>query len=344
MTRRDDEAPFTVCADLDLAPRPGLALRAHGADVAVRRGAVPHSLPCAQAGGPAWEHGDGLMLIRHPGGVRFLISGGDSIRYEVAPGVPAGDVGAFLFGSVWAALALQRGLLPLHASAVSHDAGAVHAFTGHSGAGKSTLAVALGAHGLAFFTDDLLLLDPASFGAKGAGARCYGSAGLRLYPRGGALTDATLGEPVRAGALKRWADPAHRAPRAVGRLRTLHVLSDRDGRPWGDRHCSIEPLAGRRAVFALLDALYRSRQALAVVGRRRLFEWLLAASTRHVQVSMFHRPRSERRFGRGVAHLASTLPSATDTGSTIWQGAESALCTDDEVDARGDEVRASASP
>ena len=310
MTGRDAEVPFTVCADVDLAPRPGLALRAHGADVAVRRGAVPHSLPCVEAGGPAWEHGRGLLLIRHPGGVRFLISGGDTIRYEAAPGVPAADVGAFLFGSVWAALALQRGLLPLHASAVGR-AGAVHAFAGHSGAGKSTLAVALGAHGLAFFTDDLLLLDPASFGAKGAGARCYGSAGLRLYPRGGALTDAALGEPVRCGALKRWADPPQRAPRAVGSLRTLHVLSDWDGRPWGDRCCAIEPLAGRRAVFALYDALYRSRQALAIVGRRRLFDRLLAASTRHVQVSTFHRPRSERRFGRGVAELASALPTAS---------------------------------
>ena len=310
MTGRDAEVPFTVCADIDLAPRPGLALRTHGADVVVRRGAVPHALPCVESSGAAWEHGDGLMLIRHPGGVRFLISGGDTIRYEAAPGVPADDIGAFLFGSVWAALALQRGLLPLHASAVSR-AGAVHAFAGYSGAGKSTLAVALGVHGLAFFTDDLLLLDPASFGAEGAAAKCYGSAGLRLYPRGGALTDAALGDPVRCGALKRWADPLQHAPRTVGNLRTLHVLSDWDGQPWGDRCCAIEPLAGRRAVFALYDALYRSRQAVAIVGRRRLFDWLLAASTRHVQVFMFHRPRSEQRFGQGVAELASTLPTAT---------------------------------
>ena len=104
--------------------------------------------------------------------------------------------------------------------------------------------------------------------------------------------------------------PLQHAPRAVGTLRTLHVLSDRDSRPWGDRHGSIGPLAGRRAVFALYDALYRSRQALAIVGRRQLFEWLLAASTRHVQVSMFHRLRSERRFDRGVAYLAAALTKA----------------------------------
>ena len=246
MTRRDVEVPFTVCADIDLAPRPGLALRAYSADVAVRRGAVPDSLPCAQqARGPVWEHGDSLMLIRHPGGVRFLIEGGDTIRYEAAPGVPAGDVGAFLFGSVWAALALQRGLLPLHASAVSR-VGAVHAFAGHSGAGKSTLAVALGAHGLASFTDDLLLLDPASFKAKGAEAKCYGSAGLRLYPCGGALTDATLGEPVCAGAHKRWAPPA--ATRAARRGNTAHPARPvGPGQPALGRQAWLHRAAGRPA-------------------------------------------------------------------------------------------------
>ena len=311
MTGGEAEVPFTVCADIDLARQPGVALRAHGADVTVRRGAVPRALPRVENKGPAWEHGDGRMLIRHPGGVRFLISGGDTIRYEAAPDVPADDVRALLFGPVWAAVALQRGLLPLHASAVSR-AGAVHAFAGPSGAGKSTLAAALGVHGLPLFTDDLLLLDPASFGAKGARIKCYGSAALRLYPRGGALTDAALGEPVRRGALKRWADPLQRAPRTVGNLCTLHVLSNWDGQPWGDRCSAFEPLAGRRAVFALYDALHRSRQALAIVGRRRLFDWLLAVSTRHVQVSMFHRPRSEQRFGQGVAELASALLATTD--------------------------------
>ena len=49
-----------------------------------------------------------------------------------------------------------------------------------------------------------------------------------------------------------------------------------------------------------------------------LFEWLPAASPRHVQGSMFHRPGSQRRFGRGVAELASTLPTATG-GSTRTQ-------------------------
>ena len=132
MTDRDAEVPFTVSADFDLAPRPGLGLRTQGADVTVRRAAVPDSLPSADAKGPAWEHAGGRLLIRYLGGVRFLIEGGTTIRYETKRGMTLDDVRLFLFGSPWAALALQRGLLPLYASTVSR-AGAVHAFTGASG-------------------------------------------------------------------------------------------------------------------------------------------------------------------------------------------------------------------
>ena len=70
MTGRDEEVPFTVSVDFDLTPRPGVALRAHGADVSIRRATVPDSLPCADARGPAWEHAGGRVLIRHPGGAR----------------------------------------------------------------------------------------------------------------------------------------------------------------------------------------------------------------------------------------------------------------------------------
>ena len=308
MTGRDAEGPFTVSADFDLAPRPGLALHAQGADVTVRRAAVPDSLPCADARGPAWEHAGDRLLIRHQGGVRFLIEGGDTIRYEAKPGTPPDEVGLCLFGSPWAAVALQRGLLPLHASAVVSRAGAVHAFTGASGTGKSTLAAALGRHGLPFFADDLLLLDPASFDE---GCLCYRNAGLKLFPDALALTDATPGAPVYAGVRKRWARPAHRSPHFVGNLRTLHLLSYRAGRSGDATSCSIEPLTGRRAVVAVYETLYRRRQALAIVGRRRLLGWLLTAAARQVQVSIFHRPRSVRRFGQGVAHLAAALTGVT---------------------------------
>jgi hypothetical protein len=62
-------------------------------------------------------------------------------------------------GSIFAALCHQRGLLPLHASAVARDAGAI-AFLGVSGAGKSSIAAFMARRGHRVVADDICLVDP----------------------------------------------------------------------------------------------------------------------------------------------------------------------------------------
>ena len=69
------------------------------------------------------------------------------------------DIEILLFGPVWAALCHQRGLLPLHASAIV-TRGGIAAFAGHRGAGKSTTAALLSLLGYELVTDDVL---PVSF-------------------------------------------------------------------------------------------------------------------------------------------------------------------------------------
>jgi hypothetical protein len=69
------------------------------------------------------------------------------------------DIEIFLFGPAWATLCHQRGMLPLHASAVVTGKGII-AFAGHSGAGKSTIAGLLNSFGYELITDDIL---PVSF-------------------------------------------------------------------------------------------------------------------------------------------------------------------------------------
>lgn len=301
-SNKPSAVPFTVAADLDLGETAASWLRSSGADVSIRRGAVPDALPKTEAGGPAWQCANGRMLIKFPSGAGFLVEG-DGVRYQTASETDA-ELRLFLFSGVWASLALLRGLLPLRASASSLD-GAVHAFTGASGAGKSTLATALAAKGCPLFADDLVILDPASFGAE---ARCYAGPGkLQLWPAGAELAGATLGASVRSGVAKRFVVPRRLARFSAGRLKTLHVLSYWIRQPRREAPARIERLEGLKAVLAMYGALFRPRQALAVLGRRRLFGWLLAAAFRHVQVSVFHRPRLERRFNENVACLAATL-------------------------------------
>ena len=273
---------------------------ASGADVTIRRGGVPTALPAPEAGGVVWQHAGRRTLLSPPCGVRFLIEDGRVVRYETERGATESDVRAFLLGSAWVVLGWQRGLLPLHASSVARGPD-LHAFSGGPGAGKSTLAAALARHGYALFTDDVLLLDPASFDAGPLG---HGHGALRLCRRSMALTGSRADRPlpVRRDLPKWYAVPAESAPRRAGRLRTVHVLSYRND-------CRIERLTGGRAFQALNRAVYALRGGAAIVGRRRILQWL-AGVVPHTRVSVFHRRRFDGDaawFHEDAAHLAAEL-------------------------------------
>ena len=70
---------------------------------------------------------------------------------------------SFCWVSPFAALLLQRGLLPLHGCAIEVDGGAA-VFVGRSGCGKSTLAGALRQRGYRVLADDICVI---SFSAAG---------------------------------------------------------------------------------------------------------------------------------------------------------------------------------
>lgn len=85
MTGRNRAVPFTVDTDLDLGRAATPWIRAHGAEVSIRGGAVPHTLSEIEAEGPTWQCAGNRVLIAFPWGVRFLVEGGERILYT-APG------------------------------------------------------------------------------------------------------------------------------------------------------------------------------------------------------------------------------------------------------------------
>lgn len=301
------DVPFTVDADLDLGQSAQPWLRAHGADATIVQAPVPESLPKVDAAGLVWQRSGRRVLIAVPCGIRFLIDGGETIRYQLAAGVGTADLRLFLLGTAWPVLAMQRDLLPLHASAVA-DGTDVHAFTGTTAAGKSTLAAALAGRGLPFFADDVVLLDPSRFGDE---APCWRYETLKLWPKGLALAGLTEVGPVREVAEydKRYATPPAHSPRVGGTLRTLRVLapSYAPGSPLLD-----EPLKGRRAFRIAYAAVHRRPFALAIVGRARLFDWLMRL-LRCIDVFAFHRATVPARFDEGVAALSRTLATRGGT-------------------------------
>lgn len=97
-------------------------------------------------------------------GARFKVCDGERIEVDMTADADPSDVRVWLLGTALGVVLHQRGLLPLHVSAVAVE-GVAMAFTGQSGAGKSTLAATLHRRGLPLLTDDVALVTTDEQGA-----------------------------------------------------------------------------------------------------------------------------------------------------------------------------------
>ncbi len=123
-------------------------------DVRVRSDSTPVGLDSPQAQGAAYQVASGQFLLTIEHVARFFVRHGNEIVIERAPEATDGDIRSFLLGSVIGVLLHQRGVLPLHASAIETARGVV-AFAGEVGLGKSTLAAAFHRRGYRVLTDDV---------------------------------------------------------------------------------------------------------------------------------------------------------------------------------------------
>ncbi|MFD1956957.1 aldolase, partial [Paenibacillus thailandensis] len=108
------------------------------------------------SGEPAgFEAADGEMRFRVPETALYRIAGGSRVEVTPWPGAEEARIRLYLLGSCMGALLMQRGILPLHGSAVVIE-GKAYAIVGQSGAGKSTLAAAFASAGYPLVTDDVI--------------------------------------------------------------------------------------------------------------------------------------------------------------------------------------------
>ncbi len=122
-------------------PLPGCVEAEGTPDVSIRFGEVPDSLPNASTIRACTQARPGQFLLIVDRVAKYLVENGDIITIQPAPGATEDEIRLFLMGSAWSALLLQRGLLPLHGSAVQVNDKA-YVLAGPSGNGKSTLAAA----------------------------------------------------------------------------------------------------------------------------------------------------------------------------------------------------------
>ena len=127
---------------------------ARPADIVVETGSVPVFNDGVVFGPAIRIAADGRVRLAIPAVATYLVEGGARVVIQPAMAIDAPDIRVFLLGTVLAVLCFQRGLLPLHASAVELSGRAV-LLAGNSGAGKSTLAASLARRGCRVVADDL---------------------------------------------------------------------------------------------------------------------------------------------------------------------------------------------
>lgn len=245
-----------------------------------------------------FQAGERDFLFQAVPGLLFRITDGRRILISRASGIADQDVGLYLMGSAWGVLCHQRGLLPLHCSAVRHG-DVAFALTGPSGAGKSTLAAGLANRGYAHLTDDTCVIDPVD-------------PAMRMYPMpkglklcGDAVDALGLERGPPVSGFRRWdkfhvslPDEGEASPAPVA---AIYVLKWSDG----DR-VGIERMRGGVHFRELMTSVYRFEWLAMIRDPAEVFAHI-AALSRGIQFFEFSRPRDLSRFDEGVRHLEAHL-------------------------------------
>jgi hypothetical protein len=221
----------------------------------------------------------------------FEVRAGKLITVWPVAGAAQKDIEGFLFGPVWATLCHQRGVLPLHASAILSD-GRITAFAGRSGAGKSTTAALMHSLNYQLFADDIV---PITFNEDSEpGAWPYLR---RLKLQGDSILQLALtaGEPVSEmldkDKYKYFVYPKYAADDKWSRLERLYLLEiDADS-----SENSIDRIGGAEAVSALVEHTYH----FDFIEGSRQFNDHLAFCTRLASKIAVYRLRRPSLLGDG---------------------------------------------
>lgn len=127
------------------------------ADVCILKRKVPEEISDPVVKNDFFQASGSELILNIKGICKYHISNGTHIAMEPEEHADEQTVRIFLLGTSFGALLLQRGILPVHGSAVVVG-GCCIVFTGFPGSGKSTLSLALRKLGYPFLADDISAL------------------------------------------------------------------------------------------------------------------------------------------------------------------------------------------
>jgi len=181
----------------------------------------------------------------------------------------------------------QRGLLPLHASVIATERGAV-VFMGHSGLGKSTLAAHFRQLGYRVLADDIAVI---SFDAQSHPQVAPGLPQFKLWPNsvkelGGEVESLPRLRPHLEKRILMFPEAFHREPLPLARVYALEADRLRD-----DIRLTVQPVLDR--VRLLLEHTYRA-QYLSGLGLQKAHFQSLSRVVAAVPVVRVVRPENDR--------------------------------------------------
>lgn len=221
-------------------------------EVCVRLGKVPAGIVDALKKSGNYQAAKNQFLLQVPGVGRYYVKDGNFILIEPDEQAEARLVQTFLLGTVFSVLLMQRGVLPIHGSAVViHGRGVI--FTGISGAGKSTLLAAFRERGYSYLTDDVAAVTVEANGAAWVHAS-YPQQKLWRDSAAATGVDMTAGKPVFVWKGEdKFAVPAHKgfstSPMALAAVYELATEKRRD--------VALRPFRGLDKLTVLLNHTYR---------------------------------------------------------------------------------------
>jgi len=137
---------------------PELLESAGNPDVTIRIGKTPAQINNLIKKGVRYQAGKDEFLLDTDRIAKFYIKNGNEIIVEPYKEKADKEVRLFLLGSAFGALFLQRGLLPIHGSAIRFGH-STSIFTGLSGAGKSSIAAWFVQQGYQILADDISVIN-----------------------------------------------------------------------------------------------------------------------------------------------------------------------------------------
>jgi len=240
------------------------------------------------------------ILLDFPAIGRFLLGAGKEILMDLAPSSDDDEVRDYLLGAVFGALCHQRGITPLHASAIDVADGCV-AFVGDSGAGKSTLVASFARRGHEIITDDVCFLQ---LGAHGEVQVWPGISRIRLWKDAtAALGFSGPGVAREIHGYNKYLIPIGppRNPTQSRRLRRIYQLHRVPNGP-----PEVTRLQGAAALEVLLPNVYASLLAEHSGHKPHAFIACVAAA-RDVPIFRFSRPWDFEALEQGTEMLENHL-------------------------------------